>query len=155
WRENMAKVYVGVDLHKTQFTTFYRKEGQDGKHQIFVNDSKGYRDFKTHLGKITCADDEVRIAVESTGNTRYFKNTVEPWGCEVVVVNTLKFKVINESVKKTDKHDARTLAEFLEKDMLPEAHICSWKSEELRRLLKVRQTLVRTTVTVKNQIHGM
>jgi transposase len=71
------------------------------------------------------------------------------------VVNTLKFKVINESVKKTDKHDARTLAEFLSKDMIPEAHLCSWESEELRRLLHVRRTLTRAVVTVKNQIHGM
>lgn len=28
------------------------------------------------------------------------------------VINTLKFKVVNESVKKTDRHDAATIAEF-------------------------------------------
>ncbi len=35
-----------------------------------------------------------------------------------------QFKVINESVKKTDKHDAATIAEFLAKDMLPESKYC-------------------------------
>jgi hypothetical protein len=45
--------------------------------------------------------------------------------------------VVNESVKKTDKHDAATIAEFLEKDMLPEARLCSETSEQLRRLLKL------------------
>jgi len=45
------------------------------------------------------------------------------------VINTLKFKVVNESVKKTDKHDAAVIAEFLEKDMLPQSHLCSRKSE--------------------------
>lgn len=80
---------------------------------------------------------------------------MEAHGVKVVVVNTLKFKVINESVKKTDRHDAATLAEFLEKEMLPEAMICSRESEELRRLLKARKGLVETMVTFKNQIHGL
>lgn len=95
------------------------------------------------------------MGVESTGNTRFFKNQMEQAGVEVVVINTLKFKVVNESVKKTDRHDAATIAEFLEKDMLPEAKLCSEQSEQLRRLIKVRTTLVRTNVTVKNQIHAL
>jgi transposase len=63
--------------------------------------------------------------------------------------------VINESVKKTDRHDAATIAEFLEKDMLPEAWLCDEKTEGLRRLLKTRSALVRARVTIQNQIHGM
>jgi len=70
----------------------------------------------------------VQVAVESTGNARYFKNIVERERIEVKVINTLKFKVINESVKKTDEHDARTIAEFLEKGKLPESRVCSEKS---------------------------
>jgi transposase len=97
----------------------------------------------------------VRVAVESTGNTRYFKNRLEDAGVSVTVINTLKMKVINESVKKTDKHDAATIAEFLEKDMLPESQLCSRASEQIRRLLKVRTTLVKSTVVIKNQIHAL
>jgi transposase len=74
--------------------------------------------------------------VETTGNARYFKNRVERQGIRVRVINTLKFKVVNESAKKTDKHDAATIAEFLAKDMVPEAWVCSEESEELRRLLR-------------------
>jgi transposase len=68
-----------------------------------------------------------------------------------VIVNTLKFKVVNESVRKTDRHDAATLAEFLEKGMLPEARLCSQHSEELRRMLKERSSLVRTIVSVRTR----
>jgi transposase len=93
--------------------------------------------------------------VESTGNTRYFKGRMEAAGTEVVVINTLKFKVVNESVKKTDKHDAATIAEFPEKDMLPQSRLCGGKSEQLRRLLKARTTLVRAEVVMKNQIHAL
>jgi transposase len=62
---------------------------------------------------------------------------------------------VNESVKKTDKHDAATIAEFLEKDMLPESRLCSRESEQLRRLLKARGMLVKASVGIKNQIHAL
>jgi hypothetical protein len=35
------------------------------------------------------------------------------------VTSTLKFKVVNESVKKTDRHDAATIAEFGLRSCLP------------------------------------
>jgi len=146
-------VNVGVDLHKTQFTVSVR----DTKNQFaeYQTDEDGYKKF---LGRVKAWQKKgalVRVGVESTGNTRFFKNQMEQAGIEVVVINTLKFKVVNESVKKTDRHDAATIAEFLEKDMLPEAKLCSEQSEQLRRLIKVRTTLVRTIVTVKNQIHAL
>jgi len=146
-------INVGVDLHKTQFTVFVRRG--DGTHGQYATTEEGFQEFFSELRAIRKRNDHVKIGVESTGNTRYFKNRMEKEGFEVRVINTLKFKVVNESVKKTDRHDAATIAEFLEKDMLPESRLCSETSEQLRRLLKVRTTLVRTIVTVKNQIHGL
>ena len=67
----------------------------------------------------------------------------------------MKFKVVTESVKKTDKHDARTIAEFLEKDMLPESTLCSQESEDIRRVIKSRSILVKALVSLKNQVHGL
>ena len=146
-------VNIGVDLHKTQFTVFVR----DSKNQFaeYKTDETGYSKFLRRVKVLQNKGALVRVGVESTGNARFFKGQMEKAGVEVVVINTLKFKVVNESVKKTDRHDAATIAEFLEKDMLPEAKLCSEKSEQLRRLIKVRTTLVRTIVTVKNQIHAL
>lgn len=146
-------INVGVDLHKTQFTVYARNgEGLYGKYRT---DAEGYETFVKQLGRWRGEGHQVRLAVESTGNTRYFKRVLEQAGYGVVVINPLKFKVINESVKKTDRHDAATIAEFLEKDMLPEARLCDESSERLRRLLETRKTLVRSMVAVKNQIHGL
>jgi len=150
------RLSVGVDLHKKQFTVYWRIEGrEDGRNGRYVTDERGYGQFEKELEVFVGRGYEVTVAVESTGNTRYFKNRIEKLGISVVVVNTLKFKIVNESVKKTDRHDASTIAEFLEKDILPQARLCSQESEELRRLLKTRTTLVRTIVVVKNQIHGL
>jgi transposase len=97
----------------------------------------------------------VELAVETTGNAKFFKNQMEKEGFAVKVVNTNKFKVISTSTKKTDANDAATLAYYLMKEMLPEAHLCSQTSEEIRRLLKTRSILVQSIVKIKNQIHGM
>jgi len=150
------RMSVGVDLHKKQFTVYWRTEGEtEGRYGRFLTNEGDYEQFEGELRLLVDRGYQVSVAVESTGNARYFKNRVERLGVKVVVVNTLKFKVVNESVKKTDRHDASTLAEFLEKEMLPESRLCSQQSEELRRLLKVRTSLVRTIVGVKNQIHGL
>jgi transposase len=147
-------VNVGIDLHKTQFTVCVRSRGGDrfGK---YPTTAEGYGAFLAEAAEWQACGEEVRVGVESTGNTRYFKNRMEGAGIGVTVINTLKMKVVNESVKKTDKHDAATIAEFLEKDMLPESTLCSRESEQLRRLLKARTTLVRAEVVMKNQIHAL
>lgn len=144
-------IYIGVDLHKTQFTVCIRNNGRED----FAKYSTTPAGYEAFTARLLAFNDTISIGVESTGNTRYFKNRMEETGAEVIAINTLKFKVVNESVKKTDKHDAATIAEFLEKDMLPESWLCSQASEELRRLLNARTTLVRSRVVIKNQIHAM
>ncbi len=150
------RMSIGVDLHKTQFTYCCLSENRDvdgfGTNQT---DKEGYDSF---IGLIRLFEEqgyEIKVAVESTGNARFFRNRILVTGVEVTVVNTLKFKVVNESVKKTDKHDARTLAEFLEKDMLPESRLSSQESEDIRRILKSRSVIVKALVSVKNQIHAL
>jgi transposase len=150
----MNTINIGVDLHKHQFTNYYlfKDEGFYGKYET---DEKGFNRFKEEIKLILKRGFKVKIAVESTGNTRFFKNEIEKLGIKVLVVNTLKFKVVNESVNKTDKRDAKTIAEFLAKDMLPLVNLSGEKSEKLRRLVNVRKELVKTRVKLKNTIHGM
>ena len=152
-------VNLGIDLHKTQFTVCVRSRGKKGEvinaFSKYPTTDDGYSAFLNEAAKYQKKGEEVRVGVESTGNTRYFKGRMEAAGVGVIVINPAKLKVVNESVKKTDKHDAATIAEFLEHDMLPEAQLCSRESEQLRRLLKVRTTMVKTIVVMKNQIHAL
>ena len=147
-------VNVGIDLHKTQFTICVRSR-TGNKFEKYPTTPEGYQAFLAQAAEWQGTGEEVRVGVESTGNTRYFKGRMEEAGIGVQVINTLKMKVVNESVKKTDKHDAATIAEFLEKDMLPQSQLCSRTSEQMRRLLKARVTLVRAEVVMKNQIHAL
>ncbi len=150
------KMSIGVDLHKTQFTVCELSEDRKIiEFGEYPTNNEGYERFIRKTKYLIENGYEVTAAVESTGNTRYFMNRIAGVGVLVKVVNTLKFKVVNESVKKTDRHDAQTLAEFLEKDMLPESQLCSQDSEDIRRVLKSRGVLVKAVVALKNQVHGL
>lgn len=151
-------VFLGADLHKTQITVHARTEDKaESLSEIkqYPTTPSGYAELEARIAQFKAAGFDVKIGVESTGNTRFFKNRMEKAGAEVTVINTLKFKVINESAKKTDKHDASTISEFLAKDMLPESHICSQETENLRRLLKSRERLVHSIVGQKNEVHAL
>ena len=145
--------FFGVDLHPTQFTVHARTESKAEKLEQIVQyptTEEGYSRFLKRLRNLKIRGYDLKIGVESTGNTRFFKTQAEKAGAEVTVINTLKFKVITESAKKTDRHDAATISEFLSKDMLPESHVCRADTENLRRLLKSRERLVRSIVGQKN-----
>jgi transposase len=155
--EKIEQLSVGVDLHKSQLTICVM--GEDGEllqEGMYRTTTEGYQAFVQRMHEW---EDErgcsVAMAVETTGNARYFKNRMEGEGFSVVVVNTNKFKVISQSTKKNDRGDAATLAYYLGKDMLPESHLADQSSEELRRMIKCRSLLVSSTVKMKNQIHGM
>ena len=157
-KTEIPRICVGVDLHKMQFTVHAVNEetGEVVLTGIFKTDNQGYKDFCEKLHAIEAEEEcTIELAVEATGNARYFKNKMEAEGFGVLVVNTSKFKVITMSTKKTDANDAATLAFYLSKDMLPESHLCDQTSEEIRRMLKTRSILVSSTVKIKNQIHGM
>jgi len=150
-------MYAGIDLHKTQFTVCVMR-GEDGLvvlEEQYPTTDTGYREFSEKMHDEEEKGYGIELAVETTGNARYFKNRMEAEGFGVVVVNTNRFKVITMSTKKTDANDAATLAFYLMKEMLPEAHLCDQTSEEIRRLLKTRSILVQSVVKIKNQIHGM
>ena len=152
----ISRLCVGVDLHKTQFTVCaLTEDGEVLLQEMYLTNDEGYKTFINEMHKEEENGYTIEIAVETTGNARFFKNQMEKEYFVVKVVNTNKFKVITMSTKKTDMNDAATLAYYLMKEMLPEAHLCSQTSEEIRRMLKTRSILVSSTVKIKNQIHGM
>jgi transposase len=107
--------FIGVDLHSNSLTVCYLDE--NGSEQLRTFALKELAQFQASLA----ATD--RLAVEATGNTRHFREAIKQRVSKVVVVNPSQFEVIRKSVKKTDRHDARTLALFLSKEMLPESRL--------------------------------
>ena len=96
----LPRICVGVDLHKLQFTVDAVNEetGEMVLNGVFRTDSQGYKDF---CEKLHALEDEteccIELAVEATGNARYFKNKMEAEGFGVLAVNTSKFKEIGRA----------------------------------------------------------
>jgi len=139
--------YLGVDLHTNSFTVCYRSS--QGKERIATFEVRRIGQFRKTLRK----RDE--LAVEATGNTAWFVEQISDRVSKVVVVNPHQFKVIRKSVKKTDKHDAKTLAFFLSKDMLPEARMKSKENTQLHSLAGTRDKLVKQRTALINKIHNV
>ena len=110
---------IGVDLHKNSFRVCYYQNDKKYDFETYHVSVKGLEHFKKGLKKT----DE--LAVESTGNTGHFFRAVEGKVNRIRVVNPMQFKVISQSVKKTDDEDALKIAKFLSKDMIPEVRMKS------------------------------
>jgi len=138
--------YIGVDLHRNCFTTAllaengreYLREWQLGQLEQFARTLRP----------------EDRVAVEMTTNVRMFHDAVAPYVNRVDVVNTRKFKVITESVKKTDKNDALKLMRFLSKDLLPTVQLKEKHLAELASLTRTRDAFVKQRTTLKNRVNN-
>lgn len=150
-------VSVGIDLHTTQFTVCaitpagdVLKEGQ------YQTTDEGYGSFISWCHEVEKEHAvSIDMAIETTGSARYFRNMMQQEGFHVIVINTLHFKVVVQSSKKTDWHDAELIARYLSKDMLPECYLCDQETEELRKLLSERSDLITVIVKTKNKIHNM
>lgn len=146
---------VGVDLHKTQFTVCFRHNENEVLQKVYRTERKGYEEFLSDLRGMKIPKKMVQLAVETTGNVWYFVQMVESHVGEVKVVNTMKFKVIVESTSKTDSRDARTIAYYLWKDMLPTVTLPDAESRRITKVVKVRDKIVKRMTELKNQIHAL
>jgi transposase len=96
-----------------------------------------------------------RIAVESTGNTRYFTSKLEGKVKEILVVNPTQFKLISKSVTKTDKKDSELLAYYLQKDMLPTIRQREDLHIRIKSMANTRDKLVKLRTVLLNKIHNL
>ena len=141
--------FIGVDLHTNSFTICRLRDDGSKSFETFSLSASALETFCLSLD----GDDE--IAVEATGNTAWFCDEIRPCVGRIVVVNPRQFKVIRTSVKNTDRNDARALAFFLSKDMLPQTRLKSSHESELASLTQTRDMLVKQRTQLLNGIHAM
>jgi transposase len=106
-----------------------------------------------HFVKKLRATDEV--AVKITGNTRLFYDALAPHVARVVAVDANQFRVISQSVKKTDPNDARNLALYLAKGLLPEVRMKEKEQAQVASLTQTRDRLVKLRTARKNKVHNL
>ena len=98
---------------------------------------------------------EDAVVLEATTNTWDIVRVLEPHVGRVVVSNPLRTRAIAEAKVKTDKIDARVLAELLRVDFLPEVWRPDEKTRRLRQITSRRASLVQQRTAVKNRLHSV
>jgi transposase len=143
----MERRYIGIDLHRNRFTCCIRLENE----RTYLTEWR-LEDLGRFVKKLRPSDE---VAVEITSNTRLFHDAVAPQVARVVVVDTNQFRVISQSVKKTDPNDARLLSLYLSKGLLPEVRMKDKEHGQLASLTQTRDTLVKLRTALKNKVNNI
>jgi transposase len=143
----MEKRYIGIDLHRNRFSCCIRLENE----RTYLTEW-ALEQLEKFVKKLRPSD---QIAVEITSNTRLFYEAVAPHVGRVAVVDTNQFRVISQSVKKTDSNDARLLSLYLSKGLLPEVRMKDKELAQLASLTQTRDTLVKQRSALKNKVNNI
>jgi transposase len=137
---------IGLDVHRDFCEVAIWEDGEVRRAPKLAARPEQLEEFARQLGP------EDRVALEATSNALAIARIVKAHVAQVVIVNTRRLKAIAESKQKTDRNDAKTLAQLLAAGMLSG----SWQPDEtiraLRRRVARRARLVSYRARFKNEI---
>jgi transposase len=145
--------FVGADLHKKSISlcvvvVVERKVQVVRRERILCREVAKLRRFLKSLGPF-------QVTVEATIGYDWFAALAEEFADRVVIAHPGKLRIIAESTRKTDKIDARVLAEFLAHDMIPEAWRPTPRVRQHRSLVRRRCKIQSRITSIKNTMRGI
>jgi transposase len=141
--------YAGIDLHRrTAVIALVNDTSRRVRPRTFqcsepdriVEYLKRHRPFKA--------------VIEASSFYRWLYDLLDPHG-EVVLAHPLRLRAIWSGRAKTDKLDAKVLAELLRADLIPESYVPPERYQALRDLTRTRARLVRQRTRAANGIHRL
>jgi transposase len=98
---------------------------------------------------------DVKAVVEMMSGAVWVRDTLVAAGWKVQVAHARKVRDVAPLACKTDRVDARVLAELCRRDLVPELWVPSLADRELRERLRRRTHLVRMRGSAMNRIFGL
>lgn len=98
---------------------------------------------------------EVRACVEMMSGAVWVRDRLQAAGWRVEVADARKVKGLAPLACKTDKVDARVLAELCRRDLVPAVWLPDLDDRALRERLNRRMHVVRMRTMARNRIHGV
>ncbi len=138
--------FIGLDVHREFCEVAICEQGR-------VRSAGRVRTRRPELELLAQSlgsDDE--LALEATGGAEAIAGILRPHVARVVVVNAKKLRQISEAKAKTDRLDARRLAELLAAGFVAEVWCPDERTRALRRWVARRAQLVRQRSRAKNEI---
>jgi transposase len=142
--------FIGIDLAKRES-------------QLSVLNSDGLqiasKRFSTTRPNLIMLCDELTgfdtVALEVTTNSNAVTRLLQKSQANVITSNPLRTRIIAQAKIKTDKIDARVLAELARVDYLPRVWLPDPDAEALRHLFCDRRSLVDRRTELKNTVHSI
>ncbi len=98
---------------------------------------------------------EVRGCVEMMSGAVWVRERLRACGWQFQIADARKVKAIAPLACKTDRVDARVLAQLARRDLVPEVWVPSLSDRELRERLRRRAHLVRLKTSARNRMFGL
>jgi transposase len=145
--------HLGIDVGKRRCRAALKDDaGRILDELFFYNTNDGISDL---IGKAQDYGECVAV-VESTGNMWIrIHDILEENGIDTVLANPYKTKIIAEAKIKSDKLDARILADLLRAGLIYESYVPIREFREKRSLVRHRIVLSRTRTKLANRIHSV
>ena len=142
--------YVGIDwaYRKAQWCAL-SPGGQIASEGQIPADRDGLARLVLELG------DEVKACLEMMSGALWVRDQLVDCGWQVEVADARKVKTVAPLAAKTDKVDARLLAELSRRELVPALWLPSLDERALRERLRRRMHLVRLRTSAKARIAGL
>lgn len=146
----MEQEYIGVDLHKQFFqactVTMTGERVWEGR---YPRTGEGIARFRARVGT------GAAIAVEASGPTWAFVDAVALTGARICVVDPRKTRLKAGYAAKTDRLDARRLADALRRESVVSIYVPPPAIRELREVCRGRHQVVRLRSRLAQMIRAL
>jgi len=144
-------LYVGLDLSRKRVDV-HALDDHGGSAWVGAvpPDADGLRGLASRF-----VGSEVRAAIESMNGARFVHDQLELAGWRVEIADAVKVKGLAPLACKTDRIDARVLAELCWRDLVPAIWLPDPEVRAERERARYRLYLVHHRTSLKNRIHAI
>jgi transposase len=147
-KEAVMEVYVGLDLSRKRLDW----RAVDGRRELIAEG--GLAPDRDGLARLVLGVGSPAVGViESMNGARFVHDQLELAGWDVKIADAVRVKGLAPLACKTDRIDARVLAELGALDLVPEIWLPTPRVRAERELARFRIHLVKQRTMLKNRIH--
>jgi transposase len=146
-------LYAGLDLSRKRLDVHVLRE--DGTTALVTAVSPDTDALRTLARRVSAEGEPVRATIESMNGARFVHDTLEFAGWEVLIADAQRVRGLAPLAAKTDKIDARVLAELTRRALVPEIWLPTPEVRAERERARFRLHLVQHRSALKNRIHAI
>jgi transposase len=143
-------LYAGLDLSRKRLDVHVLRD--DGTTALVTAVAPDASALRTLVRRVAAEGEPVRAAIESMNGARFVHDSLEFAGWDVLIADAQRVRGLAPLAAKTDKIDARVLAELTRRALVPEIWLPTPEVRAERERARFRLHLVRHRTALKNRI---